>query len=107
MKVDVYTKVVLSVIATCLVWLCLNGVIPGVSAQAGPSRPTPVLLVDERGAPLANAQGLRVNVSNPAVPVVIGNQTLSVALTSIERRGTWQPIEVDVTKTPPTAMPVP
>ena len=107
MKVDLYTKVVLSVIATCLVWLCLNGVTPGVSAQAGPNRPTPVFLVDERGAPLANAQGLRVNVSNPAVPVVIVNQTLSVALTSIERRGAWQPIEVDVAKTPPTAMPAP
>jgi hypothetical protein len=107
MKVDLYTKVVLSVIAACLVWLCLNGITPIASAQAGPNRPMPVLIVDERGVPLANAQGLRVNVGNQAVPVVIGNQTLPVVLTSIERRGTWQPIQVDVTKTPPTAMPGP
>lgn len=109
MKVDLYTKVVLSVIAVCLVWLCLNGITPIASAQAGSNRPMPVLMVDEHGAPLANAQGLRVNVGNQAVPVIIGDQTLSVALTSIERRGTWQPIQVDVTSTraAPTPMPIP
>ena len=98
MNVDLYTKVVLSVIAACLVWLCLNSITPIASAQAGPARPMPVLLVDEHGAPLANDQGL---------PVVIGDQTLSVALTAIERRGGWQPIQVDVTRPIPTALPNP
>lgn len=107
MKVDLYTKVVLSVIAACLVWMCVNGVTPVAWAQTAPGRPTPVLIVDERGAPIANAQGLRVNVGNQAVPVVIGSQTLSVALTAIERQGAWQPIPVDVMRAASTPMPVP
>ena len=33
MKVDRYTKLVLTIIAACLVWICLNG-IPAATAQA-------------------------------------------------------------------------
>ena len=107
MNTDLYTKLVLSVIAVCLVWLCANGVTPIAAAQAGPTRPMPVLIVDEQGTPLVNAQGLRVNAGARPLPVVIGDQTLSVALTSVEHRGVWQPIEVFVTRTPATALPNP
>ena len=34
MKPDLYTKSVLTVIAACLVWLCVNGVTPTALAQA-------------------------------------------------------------------------
>jgi hypothetical protein len=105
MHVDWYIKAILTVIAACLVWMCVNGAIPVASAQA-PARPTPVILVDQNGAPAITAQGLRVNLGTQAVPVTLA-QTVPVAITSIERRGTWQPVIVDVLKQPPTLMPTP
>jgi hypothetical protein len=116
MNIDLYTKTVLSVIAACLFWLCLNTVTPTAAAQAVPTRPTPVTIVDERGTPLITAQGLRVNlgsqpwpvtISNQSVPVMIGNQMIPVSVMAIERRGTWQPIQVDVMRAPSTSMPTP
>ena len=127
MQPDLYTKVVLTVIALSLSWMCISGVTQPLSAQAQADRPrpTPVVLVDERGLPLMTAQGLRVNfggqtmpvtignqtlsvaVSNQNVPVVINNQTLPVVLTAIERRGIWEPLQVDVVKQPPTLRPTP
>ena len=76
------------------------------SAQAQQPLPTRVMLVDERGAPLATALGLPVTFTNPALPVTI-SQTVPVAITAIERRGTWQPIVVEVLRQPPTLMPTP
>ena len=119
MKPDLYTKAVLTVIAVCLVWICVNGITPIAWAQAQtapPVRPTPVVVVDERGVPVSTVQGLRVNVGSQSIPVTVMNPTSTVAisnpslpvtLTSIERRGSWQPIQVDVLKTPPTLMPTP
>src|SRR5262249_39571925 len=116
MKIDLYTKAVLTVIAFCLVWNTLNSVTPRVIAQAGPPRPTPVIIVDAQGAPLIGPQGLRVNVGAQSLPVQVTNQNLSVnvtnqpvpvALTEIERRGTWQSVQVDATRQPPTLMPTP
>ena len=104
MKVGLYTKAVLSIIALCLVWICVNGITPVTSAQgdvqkviiAGWDRPIQVVLVGEDRRPLIDGQGLRVNV---------GDQTVPVAIRAIERGGTWQPIEVDVPKAPATAYP--
>jgi hypothetical protein len=99
MKIDSYTKAVLSVIAACLLWLCVNTVTPTAAAQSAPTRPTPVIIVDERGTPLITAQGLRVSLGS--------SQTIPVSLMAIERRGAWQPIPVDVMKAPSTSMPTP
>ena len=116
MKSDMYTKVILTVIALCLVWMCLNGVTPSVRAQGNAPSPMPVVLVDSRGVPLITAEGLRVNVGglavpvlvrNPTVPVTIGNETVPIVLRSVERRGAWEAIQVDVVKPPPTPMPTP
>ena len=125
MKIDLYTKVILTVIAVCLVWMCVNGITPAVSAQAQQAAPTRVIVVDEKGVPISTAQGLRVNVGPQALPVTIANPitigtpvmignaitvanpTLPVAITSIERRGTWQPVVVEVLRSPPTLMPTP
>ena len=99
MKPDLYTKFVLTVIAACLVWLCVNGVTPTALAQAPViPQPTRVVLVDERNVPLQTAQGLRVDVTNPS---------LAVALTAIERRGPWQPLDVRVMRDLPTLQPTP
>ena len=102
MKIDMYTKAVLTVIALCLVWLSLNRT-PVVSAQAGPM---PVMIVDQRGQPVIGPFGLRVNAGDQPWPVVI-NQSVPVSLIAIERRGSWQPLPVDVLKTPPTLRPGP
>src|SRR4029450_6640919 len=51
MKIDAYTKAVLTVIAACLVWMCVNGATPTTHAQAKPPEPMPVVLVDASGAP--------------------------------------------------------
>ena len=119
MKTDFYTKVMLTVIAACLVWMCVNGITPAVSAQAQQAPPTRVIVVDEKGVPVSTAQGLRVNVGAQALPVTIANPvmignaitianpTLPVAITSIERRGIWQPVVVDVMRSAPTLMPTP
>lgn len=112
---DIYTKAMLSVIALCLVWLCFNHVTPVASAQAEPQkvvvvggdRPLPVIVVDQNGTSLVNVQGLRVNFGSQSQPVTLGNQTVPVAIRAIERSGTWQPIAVDVMKTPPTLQPTP
>ena len=117
MNVDWYTKTMLTLIAACLVWLCVNGATPVASAQTAqaPPPPTPVILVNERGVPLITPEGLRVNFGAPPIRVTVSNQTLPVtlsqtvpvALTSIERGRLWQPITVDVLKPPPTSMPTP
>jgi hypothetical protein len=117
MKPDLYTKAVLTVIAACLVWLCINGMTPTAQAQA-PQMPAPtrVLLVDEKNVPLQTLQGLRVNLGTQAIPVAVANQsltvavanpTIAVALTAIERRGAWQPFDVRVMREAPTLQPVP
>ena len=104
MNPDLYTKAVLSIIALCFIWICVNGITPVTSAQgdvqkviiAGWDRPVQVVLVGEDRRPLIEAQGLRVNV---------GDQTIPVAIRAIERVGPWQPIEVDVPKAAATAYP--
>lgn len=107
MKSDLYTRTILTLIAVCLVWICLKDLTPTASAQTGRVPPSPVVIVDERGVPLITPQGLHVNIGDQAVPVVVGNKTLSIILTGIERQGSWQPIQVDVLRQPPTLMPTP
>jgi len=110
MNPDLYTKTVLTIIAACLVWICVNGVTPTASAQAqAPQAPqlTRVLLVDQNNVPLFTAQGLRVNLGPQALPVTLDNPSVRVTLTGIERRGSWQPLDVRVMREPPTLQPTP
>ena len=106
MKNDLYLRAVLTVIAACLVWMCLNGVTPQAFAQAKPAEPTRVVLVDERNVPLSTAQGLHVSLGLGTVPVSIA-APIGVRVTSIERSGVWQPIDVRVLREPPTLTPTP
>jgi len=40
MKIDTYTKIVLSVIAVCLVWICVMNTIPSVRAEVDSNKTT-------------------------------------------------------------------
>ena len=95
MKIDAYTKAVLTVIAACLVWMCVNGATPTTHAQVKSPDPTPVVLVDASGAPVRT------------LPVTIANRELAVAVRSIQRGGPWDPIQVQVLREPPTLKPTP
>jgi hypothetical protein len=115
MRIDLYTKSVLSIIAACLVWLCFGALTPTASAQAsaqrvvvaGWDRPIQVVVVDGNGTPLIGNQGLRVNFGAQPVPVsfgaqplpvTFGNQPVPVALTAIQQRAeSWQSIPVALT----------
>ena len=116
MNVDTYTKGVLTVIAACLVWMCLNGVTPAANAQSKLPQPTPVVLVDANGMPIYTAEGLRVNTGKTIFPVAVANQSLRVevanrsvpvALHSIQRTAAWDVIPVQVMREPPTQRPIP
>jgi hypothetical protein len=107
MRTDVYLRTVLTIIAACLVWICVNGVTPAALAQTKAAEPTRVLLVDERNVPLSTIQGLHVNLGLQTVPVSVANPSIPVRLISIERGGSWQPIEVRVLRDPSTLMPTP
>ena len=117
MSIDRYTKLVLTVIAVCLVWLCVlmtRG--PVVSAQGShelDAAPQPVVIVgwgtmDAKGkASVMMTEGRSGKISDPNIPVkVIGLPLepvtvrleysdvypLPVGLTSIKRTGEWEPI---------------
>lgn len=102
MNVDAYTKGVLTVIAACLVWLCLNSVTPvaGARAQVKQPEPTPVILVDPKGTPIYMTDGFRVNLGTRALPVVVNNAAVPVQVTNPS-------IHVQVLRDPPTLRPVP
>jgi hypothetical protein len=113
MRIDLYTKCVLTVIAACLVWMCVSGVTPAAYAQAARPQPTPVVIVDFKGQPL---QTLPVSVLNRAIPVVVANpqaipvsmeSTVGVTIRSVERGGAWDPFDVRIMREAPTLQPIP
>jgi hypothetical protein len=105
MKTDFYTRAVLTVIAACLLWICVGVFTPAASAQTDIQK---VMLVDARGMPLSGTAGLRVNLGDQPLAVSLPNQVVPVVLRGIERTAAapWEPIFVDVLKTPPTPYPV-
>jgi hypothetical protein len=113
MITDAYTKAILTIIAACLVWMCLNSITPVTQAQAKLPEPTPVVLVDVKGAPIATVpvrltnQSVSVDVTNPSLAVAVSNPSLAVAVRSIQRGAAWDPIQVQVMREPPTQRPIP
>jgi hypothetical protein len=113
MNIDIYTKGLLTVIAACLVWMCLNAAMPAAQAQVAPPAPTRVVLVNANGTPvtmlpvMVTNQSMNVAVINPQLAVAVSNPSLPVAVRSIERGAAWDPIQVQVMRDPPTSMPTP
>ena len=115
MKADAYTRAVLTVIAACLIWICVHSVTPVAGAQAARAVPTPVILVDGKGEPIYASEGFRVTVAkalpvivnNTSLPVEVTNPALNVAVRSIQRGPAWEPIRVQVMREPPTLRPIP
>ena len=66
MKADLYTKVVLTVIAACLVWLSIGGpsLVTPVEAQGTPNRVVLSGWIDEAGMLRSLSPGLPVKVVN-------------------------------------------
>ena len=109
MKIDLYTKAVLTVIAACLVWICVNGATPVAQAQAPQAAappPTRVMLVDEDNRRI-HAQGLRVHFGGMPVPVDVGTSPLPVALRSIQRGRRVGLVRRARVREAPTTRPVP
>jgi hypothetical protein len=108
MNTDLYTKTVLTVIALCLVWMCVNGAIPVARAQTELVKPTPVVLVNEKGFPIYLQQGLRVNLGPQPLPVTTANNApFPVSVRSIQQGSAWDPLHVRVLREPATLAPVP
>jgi hypothetical protein len=119
MNTDLYTKTVLTVIALCLVWMCVNGATPVARAQTELVKPTPVVLVNEKGFPIyLEQQGLRVNLGPLPLPVTTANNAplpvtpannvpFPVSVRSIQQGSAWDPLNVRVLREPATLAPVP
>lgn len=92
MEPDRYTEVVLTVMAACLIWLCVDGLTPAATAQAEvqrvvlvglekPLRGLPVIPVNEAGESVLDGSALRVLVANPT------SRPIPTGIVLIERRG--------------------
>ena len=124
MPTDRYTKLVLTVIAVCLVWLCAAATGTPAIAQSvfAGARPQPVVIVgwgtiDARGdaavTMITDRAGMRrsdpnipirlVEVPPSPIPVHLeysDARPLPVGVTSIKRTGAWEPIRSEVEPEP-------
>lgn len=131
MKIDAYTKTVLTVIAACLVWLCLIStgqtvVAQSQSALVSPLPAQPVVVVGWGRLNPAVAGGVEIDWSDPQrrisetsvavrpstdarfepLRVKVENQTpVPVSLDAVRRSATWDPIRTQVEKDPPQSTP--
>jgi hypothetical protein len=111
MRIDSYTRVVLSVIALALVWLCFQSTATPVGAQSQaqrvvivgwekPLRSVPMMLVNQDGNPVLDGDSLRVVVANHE------GQAVPIEISSIGRgSGRWESLPVDVMKDPGSRLP--
>jgi hypothetical protein len=123
MAVDRYTKFVLTVIAGCLLWICVAGVPSPLHAQQntafqiGNSPAVPVVIVGtgtlrHDGVVLVNYHG---NVTDPTLPVTLPYTTtnplpahlthtvdtpLPVEVSSVRQGASWSPLRVSVEDAP-------
>jgi hypothetical protein len=133
MKIDWYTKAVLTVIAACLVWLCVRSGGETVLAQSrpplwSPLPAQPVVVVGWGRLNPAVTGGIEIawsdaqaRVSEPSVPirpstdprfepvrVRVENQApLAVSVDAVRRgaNASWDPLRTQVEKDPPQRVP--
>jgi hypothetical protein len=131
MKIDSYTKAVLTVIAACLVWMCVKSTGETVVAQsqAAPWSPLPaqpVVVVGWGRLNPAVAGGIEIDWADPqrrvseiSVPVrpstdprfdplrvrVESQAPLSVSVDAVRRGAAWDPFRTQIEKEPPQRVP--
>ena len=123
MAVDRYTKIVLTIIAGCLLWICAAGVPPPLHAQqntafqSGNSPTVPVVIVGtgslrRDGTVTVNYHG---QVTDPTLPVALpytlanplpahltytADAPLAVEVASVRKGASWEPFRVSVEDAP-------
>ena len=131
MKIDSYTKTVLTVIAACLLWLCVKSTGEPVIAQSqaalwSPLPAQPVVVVGWGRLNPAVAGGIEIDWSDPqrrvsetSVPVrpstdprfeplrvrVESPAPLSVSVDGVRRGANWDPFRTQIEKEPPQRVP--
>lgn len=125
MKVDRYTKAVLTVIAGCLLWICAMGTGPSLAVQARATIANdvqPVVIVgtgtlDQRGTLLVHYQRMPDGRTrtDPTVPVSLPytpasplpaklmnspEAPLAVEIAAVKKTGEWEPIRAKVEDAP-------
>jgi hypothetical protein len=124
MPTDRYTKFILTVIALCLIWLCIAWTGPAASAQQflTGTRAQPVVVVGwgtidgtgqatvtmrtDRGGKVRSDPTMPVRLAEmPAAPLDVrleytDARPLPVGVTSIKRTGPWEPIRSEVEPEP-------
>lgn len=115
MRVDAYTKVILTIIAACLVWMCLTGALTTpVAAQRSEREPQEMVLVGSRvPVPVVTAPRTSLVVRPgpewyEATLPVDAPRSLPTRLTGVERQpgsGRWDPLDVNVKEQPRKAAP--
>ena len=131
MKIDWYTKTVLTIIAACLVWMCVRSAGDTVIAQAPPTPwsplpAQPVVVVGWGRLNPAIAGGIELDwsdpqrrVSEPSVPIrpstdarfdplrvrVESQAPLSVSVDAVRHGAVWDPLRTQIEKDPPQRVP--
>ncbi len=128
MSVDRYTKIVLTVIAICLLWICVNGITPAVSAQQtltfhngnGPAVPVVVVGTGTLRRDGTVTVSYRGEQTDPTLPVTLpytaanplparlpytAETPLAVEVAGVRKGVTWEPIRVSVEDAPTRSKP--
>jgi hypothetical protein len=122
MNVDRYTKAVLTVIAGCLLWMCVMGAGPGLQAQRERDRDGEVASYDLKGIPTAaqpvilvgtGTMDRRGNVevfynrrttrTDPTLAVRLPyspSNPMAVEISAVKKTGPWEPLRTDVEDVP-------
>ena len=104
-RIDLYTKVVLTVIAVCLVWICLGGVlrtapplqaagqglvdvrIRGIQRDASEAwDPVDITAGDTLPVEVQNQNAVPVEILNELVPVDVKNVVVKTSLVPLEKQ---------------------
>jgi hypothetical protein len=117
MNVDRYTKAVLTVIAGCLLWICVMGTAPAVQAQVDlkdlKTIAQPVIIVgtgtmDRQGNVWIDYQ--RDSRTDPTLSVRLPYSPanpIAVEISAVKKAGAWESLRTDVEDVPLRANPGP
>ncbi|HET7698229.1 MAG TPA: hypothetical protein VFK57_21115 [Vicinamibacterales bacterium] len=128
MNIDRYTKCVLTVIAACLLWMCVMGAGSPLAAQSGTrlfphADVQPVILVgtgtlDQAGTVTVNFVSRRgqIPATDPTLPVTLPTPLLAtlpyspgaplpVEIASVKKTGDWEPLRASVEDAPTRRQP--